>query len=124
MSNKSVSNERIIAALLRHGTIKEAAAEAGISARALYERMQDRDFRAAYMDARAAIVRNAVNALSDKLSAAVDTIAAIMTDEKASPGIRLQAAQMIITNATKFIDRLNTQEETSRELRDPAAIIL
>lgn len=124
MSNKAVSNERIIAALLQHGTIKAAAAEAGISQRALYERMQDRDFRAAYTDARAAIVRDAVNALSNKLSAAVDTIADIMTDEKASPGIRLQAAQMVLTNATKFIDRLNAQEAASRDLRDPTELFI
>ena len=124
MSAKTISNARIIAALMQESTIKEAAAAAGISPRALYDRMQEREFRAEYADAKADIIRAAVNSLTERLTAAVDTIAAIMADEQASPAMRLQAAQLIINNAGKFIDRLNRQEDTSRSLHDPTELFI
>ena len=45
-NTKAVSNEEIIAALLQHGTVKDAAAAAGTTPRTIYDRMNDREFRA------------------------------------------------------------------------------
>lgn len=41
---QAVSDEQIIAALLNNGTLKTAAAAAGISERALYDRMNNGTF--------------------------------------------------------------------------------
>ena len=43
-NNKAISNEEIIAALLQHGTIKEAATAIGTTPRTIYDRMKQRDF--------------------------------------------------------------------------------
>lgn len=120
-NEKAVSNEAIIAALLQNGTIKEAAAAAGTTPRTIYDRMRDRDFRAAYSDAKTDLMRRAVISINEKLAAAIDTVSDIMSDEGANPAIRLQAAQTIINNAGKFADRLIRQEDYSRELRNPLA---
>ena len=48
MSKTASNDEQIIAALLQHGTIKEAAAAAGVTPRTIYNRMNDRAFRAQY----------------------------------------------------------------------------
>jgi len=111
-----ISNEAIIAALLQHGTIKDAAAAAGISPRAIYGKFRnDKDFRAEYMEAKAGIIRQAVISLNGKLSAAIDTISDIMADTSANPATRLQAAQTILNTAAKFAERLGEAEKQSRE---------
>ena len=119
-NTKAISNEEIIAALLQHGTIKEAAAAAGTTPRTIYDRMNDRDFRAEYMEAKNDIIRKAVFSINEKLSAAIHAVADIMTDTDNNPAIRLQAAQTIINNAGKFADRLTKDEYQSRnEAKDP-----
>ena len=108
---KTVSNEEIIAALLQHGTIKEAAAAAGTSPRTIYDRMKnDRDFRGEYAEAKNSIVRKAVFSINEKLGEAVEAVAEIMNDKDINPAVRLQAAQTILTNAAKFNERLTNGE--------------
>jgi len=113
-NTKAISNEEIIAALLQHGTIKDAAAAAGTTPRTIYDRMNDREFRAEYMEAKNDIIRKAVFTINEKLSAAIDTVAEIMTDKNNNPAIRLQAAQTILNNAGKFAERLTHDEYQSR----------
>lgn len=113
-NTKAISNEEIIAALLQHGTIKDAAAAAGTTPRTIYDRMNDREFRAEYMEAKNDIIRKAVFTINEKLSAAVDAVAEIMTDKDNNPAVRLQAAQTILNNAGKFAERLTHDEYQSR----------
>ena len=49
---KKVSDEQLIAALLNNGTLKAAAAAAGVSERTLYDRMNEGDFQALYKAAK------------------------------------------------------------------------
>ena len=107
---QAVSDEQIIAALLDNGTLKTAAAAAGISERALYDRMNKGEFQALYKAAKADLIRAAVFNLNKQLQAAIDTVAEIMTDQDANPAIRLQAAQTILNNAGKFAQRLQADE--------------
>ncbi len=111
MAAKGTSDEQIIAALLNHGTIKEAAAAAGISERALYDRMNTGDFQALYKAAKADLIRAAVFSINGKLQAAISTVAEIMADKENNPAIRLQAAQTILNTACKFTQRLATDEQ-------------
>lgn len=107
---KGVENEVIIAALLQSGSMKEAAAAAGISSRTIYDRMKDNEFRAEYMTAKNDIMRKAVFSMNEKLAQAVDTIAEIMTDKDNNPAIRLQAAQTLMNNAGKYSTILQEKE--------------
>lgn len=111
---KTVSNEVIIAALLQNGTVKGAAAAAGLSPRAVYDRMNDNEFRAEYTAAQNDIIRGAVFSINEKLAAAVATVAEIMEDQNAPATTRLQAAGMIINNAAKFSERLARNEADRR----------
>lgn len=107
---KGVENEVIIAALLQSGSMKEAAAAAGVSPRTIYDRMKDNEFRAEYMTAKNDIMRKAVFSMNEKLAQAVDTIAEIMTDKDNNPAIRLQAAQTLMNNAGKYSTILQEKE--------------
>lgn len=120
MNKKAVSDEEIIAAILQHGTLKEAAQAAGISTRAIYDRMENRAFRSLYMAAKNDIIRRAVFSINEKLSDAIDAVSEIMKDKNNNPAIRLQAAQTILNNAGKFAERLTKDEYNSRaEGKDP-----
>ena len=123
-NTKTISNEAIIAALLQHGTIKEAAEAAGTTPRTIYDRMKsDREFRGEYAEAKADIVRKAVFSINSNLSAAIDAIMDIMNDKDANPAVRLQAAQTILNNAEKFSKRLKDDEHHARtEAADPMDI--
>lgn len=119
-NTKAISNEEIIAALLQHGTVKDAAAAAGTTPRTIYDRMNDREFRAEYMEAKNDIIRKAVFSINEKLSAAIDAVADIMNDKDNNPAVRLQAAQTILNNAGKFAQRLTHDEYQSRnETKSP-----
>ncbi len=76
--------------------------------------MNDREFRAEYMEAKNDIIRKAVFTINEKLSAAIDAVAEIMTDKDNNPAVRLQAAQTILNNAGKFAERLTHAEYQSR----------
>ena len=109
---KTVTDEQIIAALLNSGTIKDAAAAAGVSERTIYDRMNEGDFQALYKAAKADLIRAAVFSLNGKIQAAIDTVAAIMQDDSNNAAVRLQAAQTILTNAGKFAQRLQADESS------------
>ncbi len=113
-NTQTISNEEIIAAMLQHGTIKEAAAATGTTPRTIYDRMKKKDFRAAYMEAKNDIFRKAVFSINEKLTAAIDAIVEIMSNPDNSPAVRLRAAEMILANAEKFATRLAREETDSR----------
>jgi len=113
--NSAVSDEQLIASLLQSGTMKEAAAAAGISERSLYNRMNERGFRQLYSEAKNEVYRSAVYNINSKLSAAVDAVFEIMNDNEVNAAIRLQAAQTLINNAGKFSDRLRQDEFQARQ---------
>lgn len=115
MATKKVSDEQITAALLTTGTIKAAAAAVGISERTIYDRMNDGEFQAVYKAAKADLMRATVSKINGQLQAAVDTIAEIMTDKENSAATRLQAAQAILNNAGKFMQRLQADENETRK---------
>ena len=123
MAKTKCTDEQIISALLQYGTIKEAAEACDITPRTIYDRMENREFRALYMAAKNDIIRKAVFTINEKLSQAIDAVAEIMTDKDNNPAVRLQAAQTIITNAGKFAERLAKDEYNSRaEGRDPFSL--
>lgn len=118
---KAISDEEIIAAILQAGTIKEAAAALEMPSRTIYDRMQERSFRAAYQEAKNDILRQAVKNLNSKLSAAVDAVAEIMTNSEVNAAVRLQAAQTIISNAVKFAGLVSSGESTALDTANPWA---
>ena len=117
---KAISDEEIIAALLSSGTVREAASAAGLPIRTLYDRMNAPDFQIMYREARAEILRAAVHNMNAQIQEAVNTIAAIMTNEEINPATRLNAAQTLLSNAAKFSARLQVEERSIQFDRDNA----
>lgn len=109
------NNEKIIAALVQHGTIKDAAKAAGVTPRNIYDKMNDRIFLSQYNAAKNEILRAAVFNINSRIADAIDNVAAIMNDTSTNPATRLQAAQTILNTAIKFTDRLNDADNNGLE---------
>ena len=112
---KEINDERIITALLTCGTIRAAAKAADVSERTIYDRMKNGDFQILYRQAKADLMRAAVFNINNKLQDAINTVSEIMTDTENSAATRLQAAQVIINNAGKFMQRLQSDETSIDE---------
>lgn len=111
MANKTkVTDEIIIAALVSHRTIKEAALSCGISERTVYSKMRDAEFEQAYQCARTDILRGTVSEVSRQVQDALGVIGEIMHSEDASAQVRLNAAAMILTYSEKAQNRLKAEE--------------
>ena len=117
---KKLSDEAILAALMKYGTIKEASAATGASVRTIYDRMRQREFQVMYEAARADAIREAASSLNGRIKKAVETIADIMDDREAPAAIRLQAANAILANVEKFAGRLSEVEAGSRPIKEPS----
>lgn len=113
--HKAVTNEQIIAALLTEPTIEKAATAAGLSRRALYERMNEPEFLTEYAKAKADLVKGTLFALVEHSQQAVQTIAQIMQDEENKPQVRLQAAGMLLDNVGRYTKQLQAIETAANE---------
>jgi len=107
----AVSDEQIIAAILQTGSTKEAAEALGITAKTIYTRKTTDAFKALWYAAKADILRGATLNLNRTVARAVDTIAEIMNDQNTNPAVRLQAAGMILKNASELQRSLTGLEQ-------------
>lgn len=123
-TQKTPTDEEIIAAILLQGSISKAAEALGISIRTVYERRKDADFRLLYANARADIMREAVTKMQGYLSEAVEEIAAIMRNPKTNPATRLQAAQTLISYTSKLSDHVTAEDEKAVHASNPWDIMM
>lgn len=117
MARKRLTDESIIAALISEGSIKGAAASLECTTRTLYTRMKRPEFQKLYAQAKADILKTATAKLQGNLCGAIDTLAAIMTDEEAAKQTRVNSAVSILQYAARFtettdvVDRLEAIEK-------------
>lgn len=107
---KKYSDEKLVVALIEYGTIKEAATALSISPRTIFDRMRDSGFRIMYHEARTDILRAAVSSLASHTARALEVVAEIMENQDEGPYLRLQAANILLKHAEKFVGRLSDAE--------------
>src|SRR5262245_39382488 len=97
----TAKREKVIFALLVEPTIQAAAQTAGVGKRTVYTWLKDPTFIAAYRQARAEAVSQAVARLQQASGEAVDTLKAVMADTKAPAPAKVTAAKTILEMALK-----------------------
>lgn len=105
-----MEDEKIIAALMTHKTVKEAARSLEISVRSIYNKLAEPEFQGLYTVVKADLLRNTVNSMNAHIEQAVNIIAEVMEDSNTNPAVRLQAAQSMLNYASKFSERLHGLE--------------
>lgn len=109
----ALTDAEIIAALMASPTNAAAAAALGISESHMYSRMRSEAFQKAFSDAKATVFKSCLEQAQRSVTKALETIVGIMTDEDYSAQVRLNAAQALLTAAT----RLQSSAEKERQER-------
>jgi hypothetical protein len=108
-------DEKVILALLEHGTQEKAAAAAGISPVTLWRLQRKPAFRKALFEARNDAFSQAIGRLQHGSSAAATTLLRVMCDGAAPASSRVRAAQCVLDSAARGIG-LQDLEIRLREL--------
>lgn len=114
MASIQISDEKLAAALITNGTVKQTAAVVGISEKQIYNRMKDEAFKEIFDYAQADLLAGTLAKCQSHITNAIDTVAAIMTDTTINAQTRLQAAQTIISQSVKLYeitDRIKDKAE-------------
>lgn len=104
---KRVSDEKLLEMMLIHGGASGAAAVLGISRTAVFKRLQDPVFRAQYDAAQGAVLSAAAASMTGALDAAIGCLLAVVEDSTASAGIRVQAADRLLSHCCRYVESAN-----------------
>lgn len=100
-------NEKVLLALLENPTVSAAARACGVSEATMYRRLSDPEFKAEYSNRRRQVVEAACGSLQGRMGDAVEALAEIMNDGKASKMARVQAARAILEYGIKTVETLD-----------------
>ena len=96
--------DKLINALITCRTLKQAAQAAGMSERSVHDYLNDPIFQERYRAAKDDVMRGVSNHLRGQMSAAVDVIADIMSDNENRPQDRLSAAKSILEYGARYVE--------------------
>ena len=96
--------EEVIAALLTHRSVEEAARTVGIDPSTLLRWLEIPEFKAAFRKARREAVHQSVARMQHATGAASVTILKLMTDPNVPAAVRLRAAECVFDRAIKGIE--------------------
>lgn len=114
MGNLSPKQRKAIEALLTEPTVKAAAARAGVNERTLRRYLTDKEFQAAYQEARRESMRRVTARLQQAAGSAVNTLAAIHADPNLPASARVSAARIILDTAYKGVELEDLEERLGR----------
>lgn len=112
--NKSISDEKIIVALLNTDSKTAAAKALGIRTDTLFARMQSESFLIKYQKAKDNLIAESVTNLQKTMNQAVSVVSEIMINPGIAPQIRINAADTILRYAVK----LTETEELIRRIEE------
>lgn len=101
------NNEKILAALVGCGSIRKAAACAGVSESTIRDRLKDPAFRAQYEEAKSGILKEACDTVTARLTGAIETLCEVMENEENPATVRVSAADGILRHGLRYIEVAN-----------------
>ena len=103
----AISNEQIVAALIACGSVRAAARAVGVSETTVRTRLADPDFRAQYETAKGAVLTEACDAISARLTLAVDTLCEVLDSTETAATTRVSAADAILRHGLRYVETAN-----------------
>jgi hypothetical protein len=100
--------EEAISALLTHATIAEAATAIGVCERTLRGWLKESEFAAEYRAVRRQLVEHVQGRLQESASAATQVLRSLLGSDR--DAVRLRAAEIILTNATRAVEQADMLE--------------
>jgi len=96
--------EQAVNALLTQRSTEDAARIVGISPATLFRWMKERDFDAAYREARRLAFGQCISRLQQGAAAAASTLLKVLVDPATPPAVKVRAAQCVLEHAAKAIE--------------------
>lgn len=97
------NDEAILAALVAAGSVRRAAAVAGVSESTIRNRLKDADFRAAYDAIRGELLQDATASMLSRLENATETLSDVMTDAESPANVRVSAADSLLRHCLRYL---------------------
>lgn len=97
-----LNDETILAALLSAGSVRGAAKTAGVAEATVRNRMADASFRQRYDQLRGDVLQEVTTGLVARLTAATDTMSALLDDECVADSVRLNAADALLRHGLRY----------------------
>ncbi|MCL2071597.1 MAG: phBC6A51 family helix-turn-helix protein [Oscillospiraceae bacterium] len=102
--NVSPKQSQAVSALISCPTVKQAAAECGISERTIYRWLEKPDFVAALDKARQQVSKRITKAVISRAERAAKVLDEVMSDVEMPPPSRVSAAKCLLDTAFKAIE--------------------
>lgn len=93
---KKVTREGVIATLVSNPNVKEAAQVHGVSERTLHRWLKEPDFAVQLAETQRGVTRRVMRSIISRSEKAVGVLDEIMSNGKASPFARVQAARSVL----------------------------
>ena len=103
----AISNAQIMAALVACGSVRTAAKAVGCSETTIRTRLTDPDFRAQYEKAKSEILLEACDALSARLTSAVDALSSVLDSDSTPVTVKVSAADAILRHGLRYVETAN-----------------
>ena len=104
---KTVTDEKLLEALLVHGGVSGAATALGLSRNAIYKRLQDPAFRAQYDASQGVLLSVAATSMADALDDAIGALREVITDNSANVNARIAASDSLLRHCAKYCETAN-----------------
>lgn len=100
-------DEAILAALVTCGSIRQAAKRAYCSESTVRNKLKDAEFLERYKATKQCFLAEACDAISARLTLAIDTLSDIVEDEKTPTTIKVSAADALLRHGLRYIEANN-----------------
>lgn len=109
-----VTDERIILSLLETGDVQATAEALHIKPMTIYNRRRKESFRRRFDELRDDMLTAAADALKRRMMDAIMTLDNTLKDPEASPQVRLNAAQAILSHGLRYGQEANIIQRVER----------
>ena len=107
LKTERINDQQILAALIASGSIRAAAKNAGVAESTIRNRLNDPGFREMYDKAKGEILTEACDALSARLTLAVDGLSSILEDAESPATAKISAADSVLRHGLRYIEAAN-----------------
>ncbi len=101
------NDETILSALISCGSVRAAAKAANCSETTIRTRLKDKDFQQKYEKTKGDILAEACDAISARLTRAVDTLSDVLEDTENAATVRVSAADSLLRHGLRYIEVAN-----------------
>ncbi len=101
---KKCTDEEIVTALLKAGSIRGAAKELGVTSQAITNRLQNPKLKADFEAAKTSQLTEVCNTMTAVLTSAVQTLVTVMNDQDTPQTVKVSAADSLLRHGLRYVE--------------------